>query len=139
MLNQSIPAGVTVTCHYVPDLPIIQGYGRELNQVWTNIILNALQAMGEEGKLTITAHVDDTGEWIIVTFTDSGPGIPPENLERIFEPFFTTKSEGTGLGLAIVARIVEAHGGSIDVANCPEGGAAFTIRLPRPQVMEAAA
>ena len=101
-----------------------------------NLMLNALDAMPDGGELVVTA-VDGPGGFEL-EIADSGCGIDAANHERIFEPFFTTKSEGTGLGLAIVYRIAEAHGGTVRVDNCPEGGAAITIRIPR-RALEAAA
>ena len=93
-----------------------------------NLILNALDAMPNSGELVLTSWLGQRGFELEVA--DSGAGIPASELERIFDPFFTTKREGTGLGLAIVQRIAEAHGGEIQAANCPEGGAAFTLRFP---------
>jgi signal transduction histidine kinase len=110
-------------------LPPITAYVGELNQVWTNLIHNAAQAMGHRGELLIETHAD--GDDVVVAIQDSGPGIPAEALPRIFEPFFTTKpkGEGTGLGLSICARIVEKHGGKMSVESAP-GRTRFTIRLP---------
>ena len=110
-------------------MPHITAYVGELNQVWTNLIHNAVQAMGGRGDLEIETTVDD-GE-VQVAIQDSGPGIPAEVVARIFEPFFTTKGkgEGTGLGLAISARIVEKHGGRIRVTSRP-GCTRFEVRLP---------
>jgi signal transduction histidine kinase len=93
-----------------------------------NLVLNALDAMPRGGFLLITACQGRFG--LEIEVADSGPGIEEESLEHLFEPFFTTKASGTGLGLAIVERIAEAHGGQILAANCPEGGAAFTICIP---------
>jgi signal transduction histidine kinase len=110
-------------------LPHITAYVGELNQVWTNLIHNAVQAMSGRGELEIETTVED-GE-VQVAIQDSGPGIPAEVVSRIFEPFFTTKGkgEGTGLGLAISARIVEKHGGRIRVTSEP-GCTRFAVRLP---------
>jgi signal transduction histidine kinase len=101
-----------------------------------NIALNALDAMPEGGELVFTACSGHDG--FELEIADSGPGLNEEAARRAFEPFYSTKSTGTGLGLAIVERIAEAHGGWAAVANCPEGGAAFTIRIPQ-RVREAAA
>lgn len=101
-----------------------------------NLVLNALDVMPQGGELVITAC--RTVQGIDLEVADSGPGIDRSLQNRLFEPFFTTKTEGTGLGLAIVYRIAEAHGGRVTVMNCPEGGAAFTIHIPR-RVLEAAA
>jgi signal transduction histidine kinase len=107
-----------------------------LRRALINLVLNALDAMPQGGELVITGLHGRGGFELEVA--DSGPGLEESNRRRIFEPFFTTKSEGTGLGLAIVYRIAEVHGGDIQALNCPEGGAAFTIRIPR-RAMEAAA
>lgn len=99
-----------------------------LRRALLNLVINAIDAMPTGGELVITAVADDRG--VELEVADSGPGIPENVRRRMFEPFFTTKSEGTGLGLAIVQRIAEAHGGQLIVANCAEGGAAFTLRIP---------
>jgi signal transduction histidine kinase len=120
--------GITVKRSY-GKLPPITAYVGELNQVWTNLIHNAAQAMGHRGELLIETKAE--GGDVEVAIQDSGPGIPTDVLPRIFEPFFTTKSkgEGTGLGLSICARIVEKHGGTMRVESEP-GRTRFTIRLP---------
>lgn len=99
-----------------------------LRRALLNLVLNAVDAMPRGGRLCLTTV--RCGEWVELEVADSGPGIPEAALAHLFEPFFTTKSQGTGLGLAIVDCIAEAHGGGITAANCPEGGAAFTLRLP---------
>lgn len=99
-----------------------------LRRALFNLVLNALDAMPHGGQLIITGCHGPHGFELEVA--DSGPGVEEDLRSRIFEPFFTTKSEGTGLGLAIVYRAAEAHGGDVRVANCPEGGAAFTVRIP---------
>ncbi|MBM4004093.1 MAG: HAMP domain-containing histidine kinase [Planctomycetes bacterium] len=93
-----------------------------------NLVLNAVDVMPRGGELVITATAMPCG--VDLEVADSGPGIPEPIRKRLLEPFFTTKSQGTGLGLAIVHRIAEAHGGELQFLNCPEGGAAFTIRIP---------
>jgi signal transduction histidine kinase len=106
-----------------------------LRRAIVNLVLNALDAMPRGGELVVTAcRCHDAVE---IEVADSGPGIDPSAMHRLFEPFFTTKSAGTGLGLAIVERIVEAHRGEVIVANCPEGGAAFTIRIPESRLTRA--
>ncbi len=111
------------------SLPAITAYVGELNQVWTNLIHNAIQAMDGRGDLLIDTKVQDRD--VIVAIEDNGPGIPADAAGRIFEPFFTTKAkgEGTGLGLSICARIVEKHGGTIRVDSRP-GCTRFEVRLP---------
>ena len=107
-----------------------------LRRALLNLVLNALDAMPQGGELQLTAFRGPGGTELEVA--DTGPGVDDSVRQRIFEPFFTTKSEGTGLGLAIVYRIAEAHHGDVRVLNCPEGGAAFIVRIP-PRVMEVAA
>jgi signal transduction histidine kinase len=92
--------------------------------------------MPQGGELTITSWQDRFAYELEVA--DSGPGFDSEQREKLFEPFFTTKDNGTGLGLAIVGRIAEVHGGEVRAVNCPQGGAAFTLRIPR-RAWEAAA
>ncbi len=94
-----------------------------------NLVLNALDAMPDGGTLRISAASEDHD--VVLRVADTGPGLDPDAAGRVFEPFFTTKAGGTGLGLAIVDRIVDVHGGQVAAANTPEGGAVFTLRLPR--------
>ena len=109
-----------------------------LKRALLNLALNAIDAMPDGGRLFITAHEGPQGFELEVA--DTGEGLSDEARSRAFEPFFSTKSHGTGLGLAIVGRIAEVHGGVCLAQNCPDGGAAFTLRLPlRNRVMEAAA
>jgi len=110
-------------------VPRVCAYGGELNQMWTNLIDNAIDAMnGNAKRLVRTCRELDT---VVVDIGDNGPGVPPEIQSRIFEPFFTTKSvgEGTGLGLDSVVRIVQKHHGRIDLKSKP-GDTRFTVRLP---------
>jgi len=107
-----------------------------LRRAVLNLALNALDAMPDGGELTITGVDGLYG--CELEIADSGPGLSDEALRRACEPFFTTKNTGTGLGLAIVQRMAEMHGGQVSVCNCPEGGAAFTLRIPHRR-MEAAA
>ncbi len=111
-------------------LPRITMYGSELNQVWTNLIDNAIDAIGENGTISITTRRE--GECIVVDVGDTGPGMPPEVKRRIFDPFYTTKEvgSGTGLGLDVARRIVvNRHGGSINVDSEP-GRTVFHVWLP---------
>ncbi len=114
---------------YAADLPRITAYGGALNQIWTNLIVNAIEAMNGEGKIWIRTSLK--GDHILVEINDNGPGIPPDLQGRIFEPFFTTKpqGEGTGLGLDTVYRIVRKHHGEIRVKSQP-GDTCFQVRLP---------
>jgi C4-dicarboxylate-specific signal transduction histidine kinase len=125
-----------VTVHLVfDDVPWVQVRPGEINQVWTNVILNACDAMHDRGELTVRT-VAGKGGAVIISFADSGPGIPPEVLPKIFEAHFTTKtasgSFGLGLGLAISNEIVRKHGGTIVCANTPPPatGALCTVTLP---------
>jgi signal transduction histidine kinase len=122
--------GITIVKRYDKTLPKIPAYAAELNQVWTNLIDNAAQAMAGTGTLTLRTARDDGS--ILVEIGDSGPGIPPDVQKRIFEPFFTTKpvGEGTGLGLDIAWRIVvKKHHGDLRVESVP-GDTRFQVRLP---------
>jgi signal transduction histidine kinase len=115
------------------DMPAVSGDPRALEQVFTNLISNAVQAMSSSGgSLAIKieqTHPPQEHPQVVVSFTDSGPGIPDEIREHIFEPFITTNPQGTGLGLAITKRIVTAHKGSIFVTSFP-GGTMFQVSLP---------
>jgi signal transduction histidine kinase len=130
MLSSKIGGGVKVVKDYDRTLPDVPAYPGELNQVWTNLIDNAVGAMGATGTLTVrTVLVEDQ---VCVEIGDTGPGIPEENRPRIFEPFFSTKpvGEGTGLGLDISFRIVvERHHGDLRVKSQP-GDTRFQVLLP---------
>ena len=134
ILSHKLKSGPSVRREYEPDLAKIMGYGSELNQVWTNILDNAIDALGEkpagEGLITISTHSE--GDWVIIEIEDNGPGIPAEIQSRIFEPFFTTKPPGvgTGLGLDISYNIiVNKHRGDIKLESEP-GKTCFQIWLP---------
>src|SRR5215213_5328282 len=120
---------ITVTRDYAESLPLIKAYGSELNQVWTNLIVNAVDAMSEGGTLKVRTRREPTD--IMVEIRDNGAGIPAAVRSRIFEPFFTTKpvGEGTGLGLDTVARIVRKHRGNVRFESKP-GDTCFQVRLP---------
>lgn len=102
---------------------------QQLEQVFFNLLRNALEAVPDGGRIGVTLTVDDA--WVNVSVLDNGVGIPSENLGRVFDPYVTTKEKGNGLGLMIVRRIVQAHGGGIDCASRPGEGTCFTVRLPR--------
>ena len=129
ILAHKLKKGVSVEKDYAEGLPRICANGGELNQVWTNIVDNAVDAMRGQGSLKVKTSRDDGH--VLVEISDDGPGIPREAKNRIFEPFFTTKGvgEGTGLGLDIVRRIVAGHGGEIRVDSAP-GETTFKVRLP---------
>ena len=130
MLSGKFPPGISVVKEYDRSLPPIPAYAGELNQVWTNLIDNAVSAMGDSGVLTVRTGMDR--DQVFAEFGDTGPGVPPEIRDRIFEPFFTTKpvGEGTGLGLDISWRIVvNKHHGDLTVESVP-GDTRFRVRLP---------
>ena len=120
---------VTVERSYDRSLPRVTAYGSELNQVWTNLLSNALDALDGRGTITITTR--PAGQGLAVEIADDGPGIPAEAQGRVFDPFFTTKpvGEGTGLGLDIVHRIVQGHRGDVSLRSRPEE-TVFTVTLP---------
>ena len=120
---------ISLTREYADDLPHIKAYGSELNQVWTNLIVNAVEAMPDGGTLKVRTRKEPTD--IMVEIRDNGSGIPESVRTHIFEPFFTTKpvGEGTGLGLDAVARIVRRHRGNISFESKP-GDTCFQVRLP---------
>jgi len=129
IMNHKLKRGITVVREYAPALPKVMSSGSELNQVWTNLIDNAADAMKNSGKLTIrTAREND---FVLVEIGHNGSGIPPNVLSRIFDPFFTTKGvgEGTGLGLDVVSRIIKNIGGHISVTSVP-GDTRFQVRIP---------
>jgi signal transduction histidine kinase len=122
--------GVTVVREYGTDVPMIEAYAGELNQVWTNLIDNAVDAMGESGTLRVATRVED-GE-VVIEIADTGPGMPPDVAAHAFEPFYTTKDvgKGTGLGLDIARRIiVERHRGQIMIDSRP-GETVLRVKLP---------
>lgn len=131
ILRHRLREGVDVVREFDEDLPEIDAYGSELNQVWTNLVDNAIDAMEARGTLTLRAERDPEGDGVRVTVCDSGPGIPDEIRDRLFEPFYTTKppGKGTGLGLHISHNVVARHGGRIEVTSSA-GGACFEVSLP---------
>jgi signal transduction histidine kinase len=132
MLGGKIPPDITIVKDYDPSLPPIPAYAGELNQVWTNLIDNAVSAMNGSGTLTVRTGLDQDRNRLFVEFGDTGPGVPDDIRERIFEPFFTTKpvGEGTGLGLDISWRIVvNKHHGDIKLESSP-GDTRFRVLLP---------
>ena len=129
MLAHRTPEEVTVVRDYGADVPRIHALAAELNQVWTNLITNALDAMEGRGTLRVSTRLD--GDSVVVEVADTGTGMSPETQEHAFDPFFTTKGvgQGTGLGLDISRRIVERHSGDITVESHP-GETVFRVRLP---------
>ncbi len=130
ILRSKIGPGIKLHNDFSEDLPEIHAYGSELNQVWTNLLDNALDAVGEEGEITLRTRLD--GDWVEVEIEDNGPGIPDEIQGRILDPFFTTKpvGKGTGLGLDITYNIVvHKHKGTLSFDSEP-GKTVFRVRLP---------
>jgi signal transduction histidine kinase len=127
---------IGVEVQMAAGLPEIQGDEHQLTQLFTNLLINAYEAMDGRGRVTITAgpvRLDDGGtgrEAVRVEFADDGPGMPDEVAEHIFDPFFTTKAQGSGLGLAIVRKIVDAHDGSIDLRTALGKGTLIRLTLP---------
>ena len=134
--ERKVPRGGTrIDADVPPDLPPIQGDHHQLVQVVTNLLTNALEALGGGGSVGICARVvpadrDGQPEMVKLIVSDDGPGIPGDITDRVFNPFFTTKPQGSGLGLAIVRRIVDAHDGRIDVTSEAGRGTKFTVFLP---------
>jgi signal transduction histidine kinase len=133
ILNHKLKRGVTVQREYHKVPLLVNSYGSELNQVWTNIIDNAIYAMKGKGELRVRTYRDNG--CVVVEIGDNGPGISPDIKSHIFEPFFTTKGvgEGTGLGLDTVQRIVKKHKGNIQVSSVP-GDTRFQVWLPLAEV-----
>jgi signal transduction histidine kinase len=134
MFQHQLKHGIQVERKFDGHLPKIPANGSELNQVWTNLIDNAIAAMAKlpEGEKVLEVHTALEPDFVLVEIADNGPGVPPEIQGRIFDPFFTTKpvGEGTGLGLDIVQRIIRSHHGLIRLESKP-GRTAFQVRLPR--------
>jgi signal transduction histidine kinase len=129
ILRHKLKQGIEIVREYDQAIPPLSAYGSELNQVWTNIIDNAIDALDGKGQILLRTRMQDSQ--VIVEIEDNGPGIPPEVQPKLFYPFFTTKpvGKGTGLGLNISYQIVQKHGGDIRVFSHP-GQTRFEIRLP---------
>ncbi|MGD8959747.1 MAG: ATP-binding protein [Desulfobacteraceae bacterium] len=120
--------GYTVEKRYDPRLPEVLADADMLYQAFLNILINAMQAMPDGGRLGVTTEMGS--EQVLLHFDDNGTGIPGEVKEKIWNPFFTTKEMGTGLGLGIVKNIIESHHGQIWIGNRAEGGTRVTVALP---------
>jgi two-component system, NtrC family, sensor kinase len=130
LLSRYYSAGsISLEKHY-GNLPLVDCYASQLNQVWMNLLVNAAQAVGDNGKVSIETKLN--GDNIVVVIADNGAGIPAESLSNIFDPFFTTKpvGVGTGLGLSTSYGIIERHGGSISVQSKLNQGTTFTVQIP---------
>ena len=126
--QQALARSIEITLHKDPSLPEVEHDSDQIHQVLLNLLLNALQAIDKNGKVTVT--VEARGKNAIVEVVDNGRGIPPEALPNIFRPFYTTKGDGTGLGLSLARRIVEDHQGHIDVTSTVGKGTTFAVVLP---------
>lgn len=129
--------GIEIRCTVDPAMPPFRFDRGQLRQVFENLLLNAMEAMEQGGRLTIAAgaepspgHEPDPNDLAVVTIEDSGCGIADEHLDKLFYPFFTTKPQGSGVGLSMARKIVVSHGGVLDVASSDRRGSVFTVRLP---------
>jgi signal transduction histidine kinase len=120
--------GITLRLEPYEEEAIVRGDGEKLRQAFLNIVINALQATPSGGRVSIV--LDRVGTGFKITFRDSGSGIAADNLQRIFEPFYTTKSDGTGLGLAVTRKIIEGHGGKMDIESKEGQGTTVSVSLP---------
>jgi signal transduction histidine kinase len=135
LARAAVPERIAVLCQLDGSLPPVPADRDQIGQAFDNVLCNAIQAMSppygvqEGGQLTVESRATDTG-CVVVSIADTGVGIPEEDLERIFQPLYTTKAKGIGLGLALAKRLVEGHGGSIEVDSQEGVGSIFTVRLP---------
>jgi signal transduction histidine kinase len=137
LADTKVPRGTIEVSVDVPaGLPEIQADHHQLTQLFTNLLINAYEAMDGSGRVIITAatvqqdHGGEGREAVRIEVQDSGPGMPPDVAEHVFDPFFTTKAQGSGLGLAIVRKIVDAHDGQIDLRTAPGSGTLVRVTLP---------
>ena len=130
--NQPLFHNIEIIKQYQPDLPVIFADPSQIQQVFVNIIMNAVDAMDSRGILTIATKSSEEDDYVEIRCTDTGNGIPPDKLDRVFEPFFTTKEvgHGTGLGLSISYGIIQKHGGTIKVLSQVGQGSTFVVTLP---------
>ena len=126
--QQALAKGAEITLHKDPSLPEVEHDSDQIHQVLLNLLLNALQAIDQNGKIAVSLERKEATAVILVG--DNGRGIPPDHLPNIFRPFFTTKGDGTGLGLSLARRIVEDHQGRIDVTSAVGKGTTFAVVLP---------
>ena len=134
--RQAITKRINIEFEVKDSLPPVEHDPNQINQVLLNLLLNAIQSMDEPGTIRVSLEPEDDAVAIVVS--DEGKGIAPEHLANLFRPFFTTKGHGTGLGLSLARRIVESHGGTINVESNPGEGARFTVLLPVRRMREKA-
>ena len=132
LINQVLFQDIRVKTEIEPDIPEMVGDMGQLQQVFTNLFINAAHAMEEKGMLKVVANYQPDDSRFVIKVSDTGPGIPAESRDKIFDIFFTTKpvGKGTGLGLSITQNIIQLHGGTIAFDCPPGGGTTFTIELP---------
>jgi two-component system sensor histidine kinase HydH len=132
--DQGATGGIKIVKEYAASLPRVMIDSELCEQVFTNLLSNACEAMSEGGQLTIRMNAGrpavGPAREVAVEIADTGPGIPEDIKEQVFNPFFTTKKSGVGLGLAIVSKIIDAHGGTLKLVNAPGKGACFRVTLP---------
>lgn len=128
--QEAIMHEVKLSYEITPDMPPLCLNPAQIKQVILNIANNAIQATGRGGNVTVRSYFEPVSNQIVTIIEDDGPGIPPEKLQLIFEPFFTTKENGTGLGLTLSSRIIEDHGGKIEVNSTVGKGSRFFFYLP---------
>ncbi len=122
--------GIDIVMQLPDALPPVGADSVQLTQALVNLVINAIQAVGRDGRVEVNAATDRRAETLSIEVRDTGPGIPADKQSAIFEPFFTTKDEGSGLGLWIVQQIITAHGGAVEASNAPASGAVFAVHLP---------
>ncbi|MGA2175772.1 MAG: ATP-binding protein [Verrucomicrobiota bacterium] len=122
--------GIDIVMKLPDGLPPVSADSVQLTQALVNLVINAMQAVGRDGRVEVSAGTDRRAGTLSIEVRDTGPGIPADKQSAIFEPFFSTKDEGSGLGLWIVQQIITAHGGGVEASNAPEGGAVFVMHLP---------
>ena len=125
--------GIEIAMNVPDSLPCVAADAAQLTQALVNLVINAIQAVGRDGRVEVSARLEQNADLLTIAVQDTGPGILADKQSAIFEPFFTTKAEGSGLGLWIVQQIITAHGGAVDATNAPGGGAVFTVHLPLPK------
>ena len=125
--------GIEIAMNMPDSLPSVAADSAQLTQALVNLVINAIQAVGRDGRVEVTGSLEQGEGVLTIAVRDTGPGVPADSRSAIFEPYFTTKPEGSGLGLWIVQQIITAHGGAVEAGNAAGGGAVFTVHLPLPK------